>query len=124
MNQVLHVRVAEPESEARARLMAHARAIDAGIAVEPLIEIGFAQAGEMLAVFTPKRWELIGELRRSGPLTIYALARRLKREYKNVHVDVQALADWLMVEKDEAGRVFVPYAEIVMDMRLPGQVAT
>jgi predicted DNA-binding protein (UPF0251 family) len=39
----------------------------------------------------PKRWELVGQLRREGPMTIYALAQRLNRGYKNVHTDVKAL---------------------------------
>lgn len=37
------------------------------------------------AVFTSKRWELVEALKSAGPLTIYALAKRLGRDYRNVH---------------------------------------
>ena len=52
-------------------------------------------------------------------MTIAELARRLKRDYKNVHGDVVKLAEWRAVEKDEKGRIVAPYAEIVVDVRLP-----
>jgi len=31
--------------------------------------------------------------------------------------------EWLIVEKDEAGRVLVGYSEIVIDMKLPARAA-
>ncbi len=73
----------------------------------------------MFAVFTPRRWDLLAALRESGPMTIAALARRLKRDYKNVHGDVEKLSAWQAVEKDEQNRVFAPYSEIVVDVRMP-----
>ena len=68
-------------------------------------------------VFTPKRWELVEALKSSGPLTIYALAKHLDRHYRNVHKDVTALMQWTVIEKNDAGRVFVPWSEI--DVRWP-----
>ena len=50
--------------------------------------IGFAEVGQTLAVFTPKRGALIARLRETGPLTTAELARKLDRDYKNVHADV------------------------------------
>jgi hypothetical protein len=38
-----------------------------------------------------------------------------------VHQDVALLSEWLVVEKDENGKVFVPWDEI--DVRLPLQAA-
>jgi predicted transcriptional regulator len=90
---------------------------------EPHFSVGFEDIGQMLAVFTPKRWELIGVLRASGPLTVAELARRLRRDYKNVHGDVQSLMEWMTVERDDQGRVFVPWSEIIVDMHLPKQAA-
>jgi len=113
----LTVRVAEPFEATKSRTLEHARKIDADLAVEPLCEIGFAELPQFLDTFTPKRWELISELRGAGPLSIYALAKRLSRHYRNVHKDVSALMEWLVVEKDENGRVFVPWDEI--DVLLP-----
>lgn len=41
-------------------------------------------------------------------MTIYALAKRLSRHYRNVHRDVTALIEWMVIEKDESGKVLVP----------------
>ena len=68
-------------------------------------------------VFTPKRWKLVEFLKASGPLAIYALAKRLNRHYRNVRKDVTALMEWTVIEKDDAGPVFVPWGEI--DVRWP-----
>ena len=71
----------------------------------------------------PKRWELIAALREAGPLTVADLARRLGRNYKNVHTDVTQLIAWMTVERAKDGRVSVPWSEIVVDMKLPGRAA-
>lgn len=113
----LEIQVAEPLALAQARMLAHARRVDAGEGVEPLCEVGFATMAQFGAVFTPKRWELVESLKAAGPLSVYALAKQLGRHYSNVHKDVSALVEWLAVEKDEAGRVFVPWDEI--DVRWP-----
>jgi len=36
--------------------------------------------------------------------------------------DVAALSEWLAVQRDEEGLVFVPWAEIIVDMKLPQQL--
>ncbi|MDP1605269.1 MAG: HTH domain-containing protein [Rhodocyclaceae bacterium] len=113
----LEICVAEPFAAMKARSLAHARQIDAGEIVAPLCEVGFETMAQFGAVFTPKRWELVEFLKASGPLTIYALAKRLNRHYRNVHKDVTTLMAWLAIDKDEAVRVFVPWDEI--DIRWP-----
>lgn len=45
---------------------------------------------QFVAVFTPKRWELVAALKKSGPVSTYALAQGLDRHYRNVHKDVTA----------------------------------
>jgi predicted transcriptional regulator len=121
---VLRVRVG-PESLAQslARAKAAMLAVQAGKEVQPHFGIGFTEMGQMLAVFTPKRWELIAALRAGGPATVRGLAQRLRRDYKNVHTDVAALEQWMAVRRLPDGRVHVPWAEIVMDMRLPEALA-
>src|SRR5574338_967957 len=110
----LEIRVDEPLAQMQARAAKHARQVDAGGAVEPLCEIGFENMAQFGAVFTPRRWELVESLRAAGPLTIYALARQLGRNYKNVHRDVATLSEWIEIKKDEAGRVFVPWDELAV----------
>ena len=58
---------------------------------------------------TPARWELIDRLREVGPLSIYQLAKRLRRDYKNVHTDVTALLRIGLIEKEDDARVSVPW---------------
>ena len=121
--KVLHVHVGEPESAMRNRALAIAKALDADKDVEPYVGIGFALTEQMLSVFTPERWRLVGVLRETGPLTVAELARRLGRHYRNVHADCKRLEEWYVVERDESGRVSIPWGEVRVDIHLPGQVA-
>ena len=113
----LEIRVVEPFDAMQARSLEHARRVDAGEDVEPLCGVGFETMAQFGEVFSPKRWELVEFLKAAGPLTIYALAKQLSRHYRNVHKDVTALIEWLVIEKDESGKVFVPWDEI--DVRWP-----
>ena len=63
----------------------------------------------LLRTLTPARWELIDRLREVGPLSIYQLAKLLRRDYKNVHTDVTALARIGLIEKQDDARVSVPW---------------
>ena len=122
-DKVLTVKVGETLQQAGKRAADTMRAVTAGKAVAPYFGISFEQVGQMLAAFTPKRWELIAALREAGPMTVADLARHLGRNYKNVHTDVQLLTEWLAVERGEDGRVSVPWSEIVVDLKLPQPVA-
>ena len=122
-NAVLHVTVGEPMAASLARATAAMKAAKQGKPAQPYFGVDFDEVGEMFAVFTPKRWELIGALRESGATTIAELARQLKRDYKNVHNDCERLIEWMAIEKDENGLVFAPYSEIVVDMKLPDRRA-
>lgn len=93
------------------------QALEAGKAVTPHFCIGFETVPQFAKVFTPKRWELISELKKLGAVSIYVLTKRLDRHYRNVHQDVALLGEWLVIEKDEQGKMFVPWDEI--DVRLP-----
>lgn len=116
---VLRVSVGEPLAASLQRAQAAMQALQAGQAVQPHFGVGFAEMGQLLAVFTPKRWELIAALRQGGPTSVRALSTRLGRDYKNVHTDVAALVEWMAVQRMADGRVHVPWREIVVDMHLP-----
>ncbi|MCX7180835.1 MAG: hypothetical protein NTX56_19395 [Proteobacteria bacterium] len=94
-------------------------ALEQGKPVAPYFGIGFADVGQLFAVFTPKRWDLLAALREAGPMTIAELARHVRRDYKNVHGDVEKLIEWQVLEKDDQGRIAAPYDEIVVDVLLP-----
>ena len=117
--RILNVKVGEPLESTLARATGTMEALERGEAPLPYFGVGFSDVGQLVAVFTPRRWDLLAALREVGPMTVAELARHLKRDYKNVHGDVEKLAAWQAVEKDDKGRVFAPYSEIVVDVRLP-----
>ena len=114
---VLEVRVGEQIETSLARFGQTLAGARAGRKVKPYFGIGFRTMAQFGEAFTPKRWELVEVLKAAGPLTIYALAKQLGRHYRNVHKDVTALMQWTVIEKNDAGRVFVPWDEI--DVRWP-----
>jgi len=116
MKRVLHIKAGEVAADSLARAQRVMEALQAGEPVTPYYGAGFASAAQALAVFTPRRLELLAALREQGPLRVAELARLLGRDYKNVHGDVAALEEWLAVERAEDGRVAVPWDEI--DVRL------
>ncbi|MHB9118446.1 MAG: HVO_A0114 family putative DNA-binding protein [Burkholderiales bacterium] len=116
---ILNVCVGCPPEKSLERAAETMRAIERGETPVPYFGVGFEDVGRMLSIFTPKRLDLIRALRETGPITIAELARRLARNYKNVHNDCERLIEWLALEKDEEGRVLVPYSEILIDLRFP-----
>ena len=117
--RILNVKVGEPLTASLALASKTMEALEQGKPAVPYFGIGFSDVGQLFAVFTSKRWDLLAALRESGPLTIAELARLVRRDYKNVHGDVDKLLDWHAVEKDDQGRIVAPYDEIIVDIRLP-----
>ena len=99
------------------------RVVQRGLPVEPYFGIGFAEVGAMLTAFTPRRWELIAALREHGPMSVAELARQIGRNSKNADGDVVQLIEWMAVERVADGGVHAPWSEIVLEMKLPEQVA-
>lgn len=114
MNErILNVKVGEPLEASLARAAGTMEALERGGTLEPYFGVGFGDIGQLFAVFTPRRWNLLAAMREGGPMSIAELARRLKHDYKNVHGDVEKFAAWQAVEMDEQGRIFAPYSGIV-----------
>lgn len=96
-----------------------ARRIDAGERVpEADYYLNFSSASQLFSELTPARLAVLEMLKTQGPLTIYALAKELGRNYSNVHTDVQALLKHELVAKDAQGRVYVPWDEIQIHLSL------
>src|SRR5438094_7270889 len=55
--------------------------------VGPLRVVSLHDLPLLLRTLTPARWDLLDRLRDAGPISIYQLAKRLGRDYKNVHTD-------------------------------------
>jgi predicted transcriptional regulator len=77
--------------------------------------IGFASLELLWKVLTPKRWEIVRAMTGAGPLGIRAIARRVERDVKSVHGDVQALLKAGVLDRDEEGKIVFPYDEIHVD---------
>jgi predicted transcriptional regulator len=120
MNErILNLKVGEPLEAELDRAASTMEALERGETPAPYFSVSFNDVSQLFSVFTPRRWDLLAILRESGPVSIAELARLVKRDYKNVYHDVERLIEWLAVEKDEKGRVFAPYSEILVDVRLP-----
>jgi predicted transcriptional regulator len=76
---------------------------------KPLHVLSMADLPLLVRTLTPARWDLLERLREAGGLSIYELAKRLRRDYKNVHTDVTALARIGLIERAADGRVSVPW---------------
>jgi predicted transcriptional regulator len=69
-------------------------------------------------VITPKRWEVLRAMTGEGPLAIREVARRVKRDVKSVHGDVQALLKAGVIDRTKEGRILFPYDEFHVDFVL------
>jgi predicted transcriptional regulator len=65
----------------------------------------------LLAALTPKRLDLLRYVRHHDVRTVKALAADLRRDYKNVHRDVEELTKLGLLART-ADRVMAPYAEV------------
>ena len=72
----------------------------------------FQSPEALFRVLSPVRWTLIERLQGLGPVSLRGLARELGRDVKSVHRDVKVLVDEGLVDRDEAGRVYVPFDRI------------
>ena len=77
--------------------------------------IGFASLELLWKVLTPKRWQIVRAMTGAGPLAIREVARRVERDVKSVHGDVQALLKAGVVERADDGRIVFPYDEVRVD---------
>ena len=75
----------------------------------PLAVLSIADLPLLLKTLTPARWSLLERLRADGPMSIYELAKRLGRDYKNVHTDVTRLAELRLIERDAKAYVAVAW---------------
>jgi predicted transcriptional regulator len=84
----------------------------------PLAVLSFASLPLLLKTLTPARWELLKRLAKAGPLSVYALAKRLERDYKNVHTDVAQLSALGLIEKSGENLVRVGWDAVRAELRL------
>ena len=98
------------DTKARMRLALEGEALGA--------VIGFASPELLWKVITPKRWEILRVLTGAGPVAIREVARRVGRDVKTVHGDIQALLKAGVLDRAENGRIVFPYDEVHVDFVL------
>ncbi|MSQ49283.1 MAG: MarR family transcriptional regulator [Betaproteobacteria bacterium] len=84
----------------------------------PLAVLSFADLPLLLSTLTPARWKLLQQLQKSGPVSIYALAKALGRDYKNVHTDVVRLLELGLIERSQDALVRVTWDAVRTELRL------
>lgn len=80
--------------------------------------LSFESARLLFSELTPARLDLLDTLRRSGPCTVYALAKAAGRNYSNVHTDAARLVELGLIERTDDEKVFVPFDGIEVHFRL------
>ena len=78
----------------------------------------FESPAALFRLLTPKRWDLVEKLQGTGEMSLRGLARLLGRDVRRVWDDVHALLDSGIVEKNDGGKLFVPYTEINADFTI------
>ena len=121
MSKTLYVRVSRgenPGSDALDRFEAAWHLATGRKPPAPLSVLSFADLPLLMKNISPARWELLKRLKKAGPLTIFALAKLLERDYKNVHTDVSRLLELNLLEKNQEGQVSVPWQAVRAELRL------
>ena len=78
----------------------------------------FESPGAFFGRLTERRWALATTLLGQGAMAVRELARRAGRDVKRVHEEVQVLTELGLVERDDAGGVLCPFADVYIDMHV------
>ena len=80
--------------------------------------LNFETAGSFFGKLTLRRWALVHALQGQGAMSVRELARRVARDVRRVHDDVEALAELGLFERTDGGGVVCPFEAVHIDMRL------
>jgi len=111
----VEIRVAPPR-DALDRFEAAWNRLAEGQKMAPLRVLSLEDLPAFARALTPARWALLESLKKGGPCSIYELARRLGRDYKNVHTDVAALGKLSLIERTE-NRITVAWDVVRAELR-------
>ena len=88
-----------------------------GRKVSPLRILTLEDLPLLVKTLSPARWAIVQSLKTSGETSIYELAKRLSRDYKNVHTDVTQLLRLGVLEKKGA-KIAVTWDAVRAELRL------
>ena len=80
-----------------------------GKAVRQKTAVYFGNLKEMRRVLTEKRLELLKAVKDKKPQSVYALAKMLHRDLKNVLQDVEYLRELGIIDVDQTGDKKIPF---------------
>ncbi len=80
--------------------------------------ISFESPELLFKVISGKRWELLKVMTGAGAMSIREAARRMDRDVKAVHGDVQALLKTGILQKTDTGQIIFPYDTVHVDFTL------
>jgi predicted transcriptional regulator len=80
--------------------------------------ISFESPELLFKVISGKRWELLKVMTGAGPMPIREAARRMERDVKAVHGDVQALLKAGILQKTEKGQIVFPFDAVHVDFMM------
>jgi predicted transcriptional regulator len=88
------------------------------VGVEAEERLVFENLETLLETLTSGRWKLLRTLRTKGPMSVSALANEQKRDYKNVHRDVQQLERIGLIGRTRDYKVEVPWDIVEARLKL------
>ncbi len=80
--------------------------------------LNFESAGSFFGKLTGRRWYLVHALQGQRAMPVRNLARRVARNVRRVHDDVEVLAELGLVEHTDSGGVECPFEDVLINMRL------
>jgi predicted transcriptional regulator len=80
--------------------------------------ISFDSPELLFKVISGKRWDLLKVMTGAGPMTIREASRRMGRDVKAVHGDVQALLKAGILQKNDKGLIVFPFDTVHVDFML------
>ena len=117
MKKEIKIGVGDSVSTAKGFISAWKRA-EQGKAVKAEARLYFENLETLLKTLTSGRWVLLKKLRSTGPSSVRALANKLGRDYKNVHIDVKKLEIIGLISRTEDDKVEVPWDIVEARLRL------
>ena len=85
---------------------------------EDIATLSFPSWELMHRVLAPKRLEIVRVMAGQGPLSIREIARRVGRDFKGVHSDVDALLKSGVIDKAPTGGVEFPYDRLHFEFEI------
>ena len=117
MKKQINIGVADAATTAKDFIDVWKRA-ESGKRVKTEIKLNFQNLETLLKTLTTGRWVLLKTLHKIGPTSIRALAKKLARDYKNVHTDVRLLENVGLIERTRDDKVEVPWDTVEARLQL------